>query len=188
MMMTLIAFSDPSLVIFPLHRLVRGIASSALARLEGQLDKFFTLKPVPLTENLVSNLKHKMIGGAFLGILGLVPQSLVLLRQRHDVYFEDMMPKNHSQAYKNFNISLLNHLILGGILGVAQDSEDIAYTVDVDEACQQIKEGKYQLAFLLSPPQLEIIKAIADAKDRMPRKSTYFYPKLPTGLIINPLD
>ncbi len=186
-MMTLVDFSDPGLVIFPVHRLVRGIAPSALARLEGQLERIFTLKSVPLTENLVSSLKYKMIGGALLGILGLVPQSLILLRQRRGVSFEDLMLKNHSLPYKNFSVSLLNHLILDRMLGVAQDSEDIAYTVDVEEAWQGIKEKKYQLAFLLSSPPPEIIKTVADAKDRMPRKSTYFHPKLPTGLIINPL-
>ena len=186
-MMTLVDFFDPGLVLFPVHRLVRGIAPSALARLEGQLSQIFILKIIPLTDSLISSLKHKMIEGAFLVILGLVPQSLVLLKQRQGISVDAMMPENHSQPYKKFNVSLLNHLILGRMLGVAQDSEDIAYTVDVDEACQQIEEGKYQLAFLLSPPQPEIVKAIVEAKDRMPRKSTYFYPKLPTGLIINPL-
>jgi uncharacterized protein (DUF1015 family) len=66
--------------------------------------------------------------------------------------------------------------------------ENIAHTVDLKEASRQIKEGKYQLAFLLNPPQPEMVKAVADAQDRMPSKSTYFYPKLPAGLIINPLD
>ena len=66
--------------------------------------------------------------------------------------------------------------------------EDIAYTVNSKEVHQYIKEGKYQLAFVLNPPQPEMVKAIADAKDRMPGKSTYFYPKLPAGLAINPLD
>jgi hypothetical protein len=166
---------------------VRGIASSALARLEGQLEQVFTLESVPLTENLVSSLKYKMIGGALLGVLGLVPQSLILLKECHGVSFEDLMRKNHSLSYKNFGVSLLNHLILDRMLGVAQDSEDIAYAVDVEAAWQGIKEKKYQLAFLLSSPPPEIIKTVADAKDRMPRKSTYFHPKLPTGLIINPL-
>jgi uncharacterized protein (DUF1015 family) len=76
---------------------------------------------------------------------------------------------------------------LDAVLSEAKDL-DVAYTVDVKEAYQQIKEGKYQLAFLLNPPQPEVVKAVADAQDRMPSKSTYFYPKLPAGLIINPLD
>jgi len=205
-MMTLVNFSDPGLVIFPIHRLVRGIAPSTLAGLKKQLENFFTLEFIPLSGGLITSLKHSekllychserseesrpfaIAQGMLLGILGLESQSVALVRQRQGISLVDVMPKNRSQAYNNFNVSLLNHLILDRMLGVAPDSEDIAYTVDVDETCQQIKEGKYQLAFLLSPSQPEMVKAIADAKDRMPRKSTYFYPKLPTGLVINPLD
>jgi len=186
-MMTLVDFSDPGLVILPVHRLVRGIAPSALAQFENQLKRIFALKYVPLTENLIRSLECRMDGGALLGILGLVPQSLVLLQRRPDISFEDIMPRNHSLPYKNLSISLLNHLILDRILGTTQDSENVTYTVDIQQICQQIKEEKYQLAFLSNSPPLEIIKTIADADDRMPRKSTYFYPKLPTGLIMNSL-
>jgi uncharacterized protein (DUF1015 family) len=73
--------------------------------------------------------------------------------------------------------------VLSGAKGL-----DVSYTVDFKEAYQQIKGGKYQLAFLLNPPQPEMVKAVADAQDRMPSKSTYFYPKVPAGLIINSLD
>ena len=97
------------------------------------------------------------------------------------------MPSNRSPAYREFSVSILNHIILEKILGLTA-KEDVAYTVDVKEACQQIEEGKYQLAFLLNPPQPEMAKWVADAQDRMPSKSTYFYPKLPAGLIINPLE
>jgi uncharacterized protein (DUF1015 family) len=96
------------------------------------------------------------------------------------------MPGSRSQAYRDFSISILNHVILDNILGFPS-KEDVAYTIDWKEAYQQIKEGKYQLAFLANPPQPEAVKAVADAQDKMPSKSTYFYPKLPAGLIINPL-
>ena len=194
-MMELVEFSDPGLIILPIHRLVRGIVPSALTRLEKQLESFFTLEFVPLTESLLapchcerSEAISKVIGKAILGVLGLQASSLVVLKKRQDTSLEVMMPSNHPQAYKEFSISLLNHIILDKILGVEAGEEGIVYTVDVGEAYQQIKEGEYQLAFLSNPPQPETIKTIVDAKDRMPRKSTYFYPKLPTGLIINPLD
>ena len=192
-MMELVEFSDIGLVVLPIHRLVRGIAPSALAKLESQLENFFTLDFVPLTEASVSHYGRseaisKMMDKAALGILGLEPQSLLVLKQRQDVSTETMMPRNRSQAYKEFSVSLLNHIILDKMLELAQDSGDIVYTVDVNEAYQQIKEGKYQLVFLLNPPQPEMVKAIADVEDRMPSKSTYFYPKLPAGLIINSLD
>lgn len=194
-MMTLVEFSDPGLVIFPIHRLVRGIGSSALAGLKKQLEKLFTLEFIPLAEVLScypggNEESHPFTGiqDMVLGILGLESHSLVVLKQRQDMPVETIVPGNHSQAYKRFSISLLDHVILDRMLGVEAGEESIAYVVDVDEAYQQVSEGKYQLAFLSNPPRPEMIKVVADAKDRMPRKSTYFYPKLPTGLIINPLD
>jgi len=184
----LVDFSDPGLVILSISRLVRGIAPSVLAELENRLGKLFTLEYIPLGKDLIDRLKRGVIAGAFLGVLGLKPQFVVALRQRQDAAIVDMLPGSHSQAYRNLNVGLLTDTVLGGMLGLAPDSGNIAYTADIDEVCQQIEQGTYQLAFLLSPPRPEMVKAVADAKDKMPRKSTYFYPKLPAGLIINSLD
>ena len=181
-MMELVDFSDPGLVVLPLHRLVRGIQSSILVGLGDQLRNFFVLDSVPLKAG-----DCQLTANSCLGILGLQPGSLVVLKRRQDISLEAMMPGNRSQAYREFDVSILNHIILDKLLGLTS-KEDIAYTVDLKEAHQQIEEGKYQLAFLLNPPQPEMVKAVADAQDRMPSKSTYFYPKLPAGLIINPLD
>jgi uncharacterized protein (DUF1015 family) len=183
-MMELVDFSDPGLLVLPLHRLVRDIASSILVGLGDQLKNFFALESVPLKAGSPGTLM--LPADSCLGILGLQPGSLVVLRQRQDISLETLMPGNRSQAYREFGVSILNHIILDKFLGLTS-KEGVAYTVDFKEAYQQIKEGKYQLAFLLNPPQPEMVKAVADAQDRMPSKSTYFYPKLPAGLIINPL-
>jgi len=184
-MMELVDFSDPGLVILPLHRLVRNIVPSILTQLGDQLRNFFVLESVPLKAGSPDALG--LPADSCLGILGLQPGSLVILKRRQDISLEAMMPGNRSQAYREFDVSILNHIILDKVLSGAKDL-DVAHTVDLKEASQQIKEGKYQLAFLLNPPQPEMVKAVADAQDRMPSKSTYFYPKLPAGLIINPLD
>jgi uncharacterized protein (DUF1015 family) len=181
-MMELVEFSEPGLLVLPLHRLVRGIASSILVGLGDQLRNFFVLESIPLKAD-----SCHLPSDSCLGILGLQPGSLVVLRRRRDISLEAMMPGNRSQAYREFGVSILNHIILDAVLSEAKDL-DVAYTVDLKEAHQQIKKGKYQLAFLLNPPQPEMVKAVADAQDRMPSKSTYFYPKLPAGLIINSLD
>jgi len=195
-MMELVDFSDPGLVVLPIHRLVRGIAPSALAGLEKQLENFFILESVPLTsvpsplmgegqgegEGLINSLKSNV-----LAVLGLESGCLVCLKQRQGISIGAMMPGNRSRVYREFNVSILNHIILDKVLSGAKDL-DIAYTVNTTEVHQQVRERKYQLAFLLNPPQPEMVKAVADAKDRMPRKSTYFYPKLPAGLIINYLE
>ena len=184
-MLELVDFSDPGLVVLPIHRLVRGIAPSTFGGLEDQLRNFFALESVPSKAG--SPDRSGLSDDSCLGILGLQPNTLVVLRRRQDISLEAMMPGNRSQAYREFDVSILNHIILDKMLGLTS-KEDVAYTVDLKEASQRIKEGKYQLAFLLNPPQPEMVKAVADAKDRMPSKSTYFYPKLPAGLIINPLD
>jgi uncharacterized protein (DUF1015 family) len=181
-MMELVEFSDPGLLVLPLHRLVRGIASSILVGLGDKLKDFFALQSTPLEVD-----SCRLPADSCLGILGLQPDSLVALRKRQDVSLGAMMPGNRSQAYQEFGVSILNHIVLDRVLSGAKNM-DIAYTVDLKEAYHQIKEQKYQLAFLLKPAQPEMVKAVADAQDRMPGKSTYFYPKLPAGLIINPLD
>jgi uncharacterized protein (DUF1015 family) len=181
-MMELVEFSDPGLLVLPLHRLVRGIASSILVELGDQLRNFFVLESVPLKAD-----SCQLPIDSCLGILGLQPGSLVVLKRRQDISLEAMMPGNRSQAYREFGVSILNHIILDKLLGLTS-KENVAYTVDLKEAYRQIKERKYQLAFLLKPPQPEMVKAVADAQDRMPSKSTYFYPKLPASLVINPLD
>jgi len=181
-MMELVDFSDPGLVVLPLHRLVRGIAPSILVGLGDQLRNFFVLESVPIKAG-----DCQLPANSCLGILGLQAGLLVALKRRQGISLEAMMPGNRSQAYREFGVSVLNHIILDKALSGAKDL-DVAYTVDLKEAYQQIREGKYQLAFLLNPPQPEMVKAVADAQDRMPSKSTYFYPKLPAGLIINPLD
>jgi len=184
-MMELVEFSDPGLLVLPLHRLVCGIAPSILVGLADRLSKFFIVESCALKAGRSGGLGLPI--DSCLGIVGLQPSSLVALKRGQDICFELMMPINKSRAYREFGVSTLNHIVLDGVLSEAKDL-DVAYTVDVKEAYPQIKESKYQLAFLLSPPRPEMVKAAADAQGRMPRKSTYFYPKLPAGLVINPLD
>jgi len=183
-MMELVEFSDPGLVVLPVHRLVRGVEAPVLMGLADRLRDFFDLESVPLKAN--NSKASGLPADACLGILGLQPGAVVVLKRRQDISLEAMLPADRSQAYREFAVSILNHVVLGGVLSGAKDIE-VAYTVDVEEAHRQIREGKYQLAFLLRPARVKMVKAIADARDRMPPKSTYFYPKVPAGLVINPL-
>lgn len=181
-MMELVEFSDLGLIVLPLHRLVRGILPSTLVSLVDRLRDFFSVEVVaPGTGSC-----HLPVD-SYLGVLGLQLDSLVVLKRHQDASIEAMMPGSRSQTYREFGVSILNHIVFDGVLRGAKDIE-VAYTVDMKEAYEQVRDSKYQLAFLLNPPQLGMVKAVADARDRMPRKSTYFYPKLPAGLVINPLD
>jgi len=72
-------------------------------------------------------------------------------------------------------------------LDKSKESAALEYSYDRLDAIDRVNDEEFQLAFILNPVKVETIKAIADIGDRMPRKSTYFYPKLPSGLVVNPL-
>jgi len=179
-MMNLVSFSDPGIFVLPVHRLVRNISSSVLTNFKHKLEGFFSLEPVALGY-LDSSLTEGRIG-----ILGLEADKAVVLRLRPGVSIQEIMPEDRSEAYRRLDVSLFQHLILERLLG-GSTRLSIGYTHSIEMAKSQIENKEYQLAFILSPIPVERIKAIADSNDRMPGKSTYFYPKLPTGLVINPL-
>ncbi len=82
----------------------------------------------------------------------------------------------------------MDHIVLEEMLGVnAEGGAGIEFNYDRDDAIQKVKSGEFQLAFIIKAVKPETIKNISDAQDRMPRKSTYFYPKLPSGLVVNRL-
>jgi len=192
-MMTLVDFADPGLIILPLNRLVRGIPRSTLDGLMAGLEPFFGVEELPFgTLELWQQLDHFLAAGANevrLAILGVVTERLLLLKVRDAAAVSKMLPQFHSELYSKLDISIVDHLILEKLLGMSSDmrEEALAYSYDKREAVNKVLEREYQLALLLSPVKADAIKTIADAGDRMPKKSTYFYPKLPSGLVFNRL-
>ena len=96
---------------------------------------------------------------------------------------------NRSDAYRGLDVSVLHTLILDKIFGI--DTENMAnqknliYTKFAGEAIDAVKQGKAQCSFLLNATKVRQIKDVSLLNEKMPQKSTYFYPKLITGLVIN---
>jgi uncharacterized protein (DUF1015 family) len=181
-MITLVSFSDPGLIVLPVHRLIRNLSSKALAQFRNNLEAFFELESAPLGETGLPEIR-----GATTRVLGLEPGSVIALKLRQPSSIKEIMPREHSEAYKRLDISIVQHLIIDKLIALDKNSS-VVYTPDMLEARRLVESGEYQLAFLLNPIPVTTIKAIADANDKMPGKSTYFYPKLPTGLVINRLE
>jgi uncharacterized protein (DUF1015 family) len=123
-------------------------------------------------------------------LFGLDAEHLFLLRLRDFTVTSGMMPYFHGDLYKRLDVSIIDHIILEDMLGLGGGGEEavLAYSYDKREAVDRVLNEEYQLALLLSPIKVATIKAIADAGDRLPRKSTYFYPKLPAGLVFRRLE
>lgn len=188
--MTLVDFSDPGLIILPPHRLLRGISKPILNGLTARLRAFFEIEELPLDMpnvwQQVDDLSMET-NGVRLFLFGLAAEHLLALRLRDFATASRMMPYFHSETYKRLDVSIADHIILENLLGLSSGKEEarIAYSYDRRDAVNRVLDQEYQLAFLLNPVKVEVVKAIADAGDRMPRKSTYFYPKLPAGLVFN---
>lgn len=192
-MMTLVDFSDPGLLVLPPHRLVRGIPKSALNRLTAGLKLLFEIEELPLSMpdvwQRIDYLLTEERKTVRLVLFGLAGERFSVLRLRDFDAVSRMMPYFHSELYKRLDVSIIDHVIMEELLGlsISEEKTTLAFSYDRLEAINKVLNQEYQLAFILSPVKTIVLKAISDSGDRMPRKSTYFYPKLPSGLIFNRL-
>ena len=184
-LMCLVGLEDPGLTIFPTHRLVRGLDERRRAALAAALERDFEV-----TE--VSEAAIAPEPGAGPLELGYTDSSgrLLRLRLRDQAIADEALP-GYSEAYRSLDTGVLEALLLKAALGLSD--EDIAhfnglfYARDTAEALSMVRSGEYEAAFLMRPTPVEQVRAVAAAGENMPPKSTYFFPKLLTGLLFNPL-
>ncbi len=195
-MMTLVDLADPGLVILPFHRLVRGLSRSTIEGLLPKLPQFFEIKRLsfgaPGAWQQVDDFLNEEEDQVRLVLCGLLKKSLFLLKLRDFAITGPMMPQFHSGIYQRLSVSIVDHVILEGLLGMSHERGDkemsVDYIFDWQDAASKVLDQEYQLAFLLRPVKARVIKDIADTGDRMPRKTTCFYPKMPSGLVFYRLE
>ncbi len=195
-LMALTAAEDPGLLLLPAHRLVRPptIPEDLLSRLA----RSFRIEDIAPDRDraaalaeLLARMERTLPAAAF-GALGLVENRLQLLTLSDTRAVHALMPARCSAASRSLDVSVLHHAVLGAALGIDPQGPEheaaVAYTEDAADALRQVETGGYPMAFLLNPTPVEQVLAVADASERMPQKSTFFYPKLPAGLVMCPLD
>jgi uncharacterized protein (DUF1015 family) len=187
--------SDENVVILPTHRLARGYEHKPFLQLEEALQTYFYVEQHPKTpEGKVSFLKalkaaakkHRVVGASFKRD----PRYLILRLKNKRIM--QRLAKDLSAPLRELDVTTLHVLILDHILGMPPDVQEsgdtIRYSQDEDLVLQALEKEDYQAAFILNPPKAEEILAIAAGGEKMPQKSTYFYPKLSSGLIVNKID
>jgi len=178
------------LLVLATHRLVRTRRDGSTSKeLLGRLEPWFRIGTAPLGELEARVLEAGQRGTAF-GLAGLDPdEGLVLTGKKEAI--ADAMPSERSAPWRELDVAILGEIVLSRVLGIdaaAVRSGAIGYTPDAGEALTALRERRAELALLLNPTKVEQVLAVADAEDAMPQKSTYFYPKLPTGLVLHPFD
>ncbi len=186
-LMCLVALEDPGLTIFPTHRLVGGLDADRRAALRGAVERDFLVEDVPLESLAPPPGRGPLTMGYYDG--GHRRPLRLTLR---DQGIADRALADFSPAYRELDTGVLEALILKGALGMSE--EDIAhfngmfYARTVEEAVAMVDSGAFEAAFVMRPTPVEQVREIAEAGENMPPKSTFFYPKLLTGLLLNPLE
>lgn len=182
LMMTLAAMDDPELLVLPTHRIVSGLTDFAFEPLVEMLDSAFVIEEHDTMDDLLRAMDEKP--GIAMGLLAW-PDSAFLLTPWDPDRVTDLVPGEHSDAWKSLDVSILHGLIMDRMLGLgAGESPHISYTRDAGEARQAVESGAAHVAFLMKSPPKGSVREIALNGETMPQKSTFFYPKLLTGLLI----
>jgi uncharacterized protein (DUF1015 family) len=180
---------DPGLLVLPTHRVVSVAApADAVERLR----HWFDLDDAgSLDEGLAQLSRAGRETTAFLAA-GLAPGRLHLVRLRDRPAVEALMPADQPPAWKRLDVNVLQYAVLGSVLGIDEAAltagDAVTYTQHARSAHEVVASGGAGIAFMLNATPVEHVLAVADAGARMPQKSTYFYPKLPTGLVMHPFD
>ena len=182
-MMTLVEFDDPGLLLLPYHRVAGGMTDAQLADVRALLNGLFDSRPLHPDVTPAGAVDEVARVGenahCFAVFWADGPPTLHTLRP--GIAWEDWGQLAVSEAW------VLQERVLAPALDDAL-GDCIDYSPDHDAIAQQVNLGQQQMAILLKPFPLEPFRRIVSAGNRLPPKSTFFYPKLPTGLVINRLD
>ena len=185
-LMCLVALEDPGLTVFPTHRLIRDTTSQTQEALAGALRESFDIAPI----------EHAQLrppdgdGPLTMGYIDAHFRRAFRLRLK-DQAIADAALDGEPEAYRRLDTAVLEALVLKGPLGLTDDDIDhmrgLGYARSDEEALELVLSGAYDAAFFLRPTPVSQVQQVAATGINMPPKTTYFFPKIPTGLLVNPL-
>ncbi|MBN1313966.1 MAG: DUF1015 domain-containing protein [Anaerolineales bacterium] len=182
-MVTMVSMSNPGLTILPTHRMIYGYNHLTGAQLLDKVAEYFDVKRAKSRadlENLLDSNRGKT------GRIGLVAADGFYLLTLKDSSIMDKLAPDRVPAWKELDVSILHELVLEHIMGLTKDSierkENIEYLREPDMGYDQVASGEAQFLFLLNPTRMEQVIERTQVGEKMPQKSTDFYPKVITGL------
>ncbi|HEX3872780.1 MAG TPA: DUF1015 domain-containing protein [Solirubrobacteraceae bacterium] len=185
-LMCLVALEDPGLTVFPTHRLVSGLDAAQQEALRDAIKRDFEIHQVTRDE-IAPPPGDGPLELGYIDSHHRQPHRLTLRSQEiADAALADMPP-----AYRRLDVGVLETLLLKGALGLTDDDishlDGFGYARDVQQALDLVDSAAYDAAFLVRPTPVQQVREIAASGQNMPPKSTYFFPKVLTGLLFNPL-
>jgi uncharacterized protein (DUF1015 family) len=189
-LMALTGLDDPGLTVFPTHRLLSGFAGDPerQQRLGEGLRELFEVTEVPI-EDL------NPLGEEGIGVFGLYDshhkRGFRLRLKDTAIAALDEQLAGKPEAYRRLDAAILETLVLKGIAEMSEDDilakRGLGYAKSVEDSLALLEDGTYDVAFILRPIPVDQVRAICESDENMPPKSTYFFPKVLTGLVFNPV-
>ena len=201
-LMYLTNMDDAGLVILPTHRLVKKIKFYSPEFIE-KAQKYFDIEAIPFTsdtdlemrEKVFIALKNEAEERYLCGMVTIKQGSYLLLRLKDYSLLDELVDKNISTALRNLDANIMEFLIFNHILGIScsdpRFEENIKFAHTEDETINLVKTGNYEVGFFVNPTRIEQVKEVVTQGEVMPQKSTYFFPKLLSGLVtfqVNPKE
>ena len=196
-MMMIVEMENPGLAVLPVHRVVmRDVQSSD--QLRAAVEQWFDVEEITAPEtalsgrvaHLLKTLKESADVTSF--IVCANDGKIMLLKLKPGVDVTRAIDGEASADYKTLDVTVLHRLVLQKGMGLGADGQsvgrDLSFTRDALEAAEMVQSGRAGMSFFVNSPKVEQVRAIADNGERMPQKSTYFYPKPCSGVVMNRID
>jgi uncharacterized protein (DUF1015 family) len=185
-LMCLVALQDPGLTVFPTHRLLRDTTPEVQVASGRRIRELFDIEPIEQSE-LAPPAGDGPLTMGYIDAHHRQAYRLVL----KDQAIADEALADMPEPYRRLDTAVLETLLITGPFGLTEDDishlKGMGYSRTDDEALSLVLDGDFDLAFFLRPTPVQQVRDIAAAGVNMPPKSTFFYPKVPTGLLFNPL-
>lgn len=185
---------EPGLTVLPTHRLLHSLPAEKLLNLTDKLAVNFNLQYFNFDQSgepaakqrLLDTMKQAKPEEHLFGLYLHGDSRYILLSLKNEALL-DKRSSDKPLEWRRLDVAILQNFILEDILGLSEDSirkqENLTYVKDDSDAINRIRDGKCQIGFLLNATKIEEIKDVTNTGERMPQKSTYFYPKFLTGLV-----
>jgi uncharacterized protein (DUF1015 family) len=196
-MMSLSSMEDPGLIILPAHRILSEVDPEILNSFEKKAEPYFKITTFAFAPHQINQVREKFIAQLHLhkernciGMFMKNRDAFILMTLKPGVMntlFSDEIP----ESLRNLDVTVLTRLIFMEILGFDQNRLDneklITYSSREKDAIEIVRSANYDVTFILNPTKKEQVRQVAQEGLIMPRKSTYFYPKVISGHVLNSL-
>lgn len=188
-MMTLVNMHDPGLTVLPTHRVIHSLDGFSPDKFLSQAEEYFDISEHNERSTLFKALDEAaQEGKVVFGFAGEGLNGYRLLAFKDPAIMDNLVTDEHCEAWRRLDVTVLHEILLDKILGIDKEKlaaeSNVHYIRGLDEAFDQVGKDDNQAAFLVNPTRVDQVREVAAAGERMPQKSTDFFPKLLTGMVM----